>query len=84
MFNLRWLAFVLCVVGMLSGIKCCANNLTQTNEPSTQAKEIQNSGAVISVQKQPVTQATEQTVHAKKCFFCIFIQVNGKIKEDLK
>ena len=83
MFNLRWLAFVLCVVCMLSGIKCWANDLTPTNEPSTQAKEVQNSGAVISVQKQPVTETTTQTVKAKKCFFCIFIQVNGKI-EGLK
>lgn len=84
MFKTRPLACVLCLVILLAGIKCCAKDLTQVNEPSSQVSEIEKSGAIIKIQKQPVTDTTKQKISVQKSFFCIVIQVNGKIKEELK
>lgn len=69
---------------LLSGVMCHAEDLTTANEQSTQSIETENSGAIIKIQKQPVTDSTKQQITVKKSFFCILIQINGKVKEDLK
>lgn len=82
MLNLRWIASALLTLCIAIGMESPATELIGVNEASAQADKIQNSGAIISVQKQPVSENNKQSINAKKCFFCIFIQVNGKIKED--
>ncbi len=84
MLKISQLAFVLFVVFALLSIKCWAEEITSVNEPSTQDAKIEKSVAVFDVQKQPLTETTKQKMNVQKSFFCIVIQVNGKVKEDLK
>ena len=79
----RFLASVLSFL-LVSGVMCQAEDLTPANEQSTQSIKAENSGASFKIQKQPVTDTNKQQITVKKCFFCILVQINGKIKEDLK
>jgi hypothetical protein len=79
----RFIASVLSFL-LLSGVMCHAEDLTPANEQSTQSIKAESSGVLFKVQKQPVTESNKQQMNVKKCFFCVLIQVNGKIKEDLK
>ena len=41
---------------------------------------IENNKAVLSLQKQPLDEKTEQKQDVKKNWFCIVVQINGKKK----
>lgn len=69
-------------VWVLSGIICHAEDLTGQNEPPTQVIEIEKSGAVAILQKQPTNEKQTQVIRIKKAGGFLLIQINGKIKDN--
>lgn len=69
-------------VFMLSGVICHAEDLTGLNEPPTQVIEIESSGAVAILQKQPTTEKQTQIIRVKKAGGFLLIQINGKVKDS--
>lgn len=64
-------------------IALCSNiAFAETANPSDQIITLDKSNAVIAVQKQPLTDTSKQGVEAKRNWFCIIIQVNGKTFDD--
>lgn len=54
----------------------------ETVKLSDQIITLDKNNAVIAVQKQPLTDTSKQGVEAKRNWFCIIIQVNGKVLND--
>lgn len=48
---------------------------------STQTQDIQDNKAVINIQKQPTNEHNSQKQAVKNNWFCIVVQINGKIKD---
>lgn len=46
-----------------------------------QTTKLEDNKAVISIQKQPTTEQSAQKQDVKRNWFCIVIQVNGKIQK---
>lgn len=47
-----------------------------------QTSKLEDNKSVISIQKQPTTKQSAQKQDVKRNWFCIIIQVNGKIQEN--
>lgn len=47
----------------------------------SQNQSVEENKAVFNIQKQPVSEASTQKQNVKNNWFCIVIQINGKIKE---
>lgn len=67
---------------VLSGAICRAEDLTGLDEPPTQVIEIESSGAVAILQKQPTTEKQTQIIRIKKAGGFLLIQINGKVKDS--
>ena len=51
-------------------------------ENANQEINIEQNKAVVSVQKQPINEASAQKQNVKSNWFCIIVQVNGKTPFD--
>lgn len=69
---------LLLVLSML--ILCYQTALAEENN-ANQINLVEDNRAVISLQKQPVTDKTAQKQDVKRNWFCIVIQINGKIQD---
>ena len=58
-----------------------AEDLTGLNEAPTQVIEIEKSGAVAILQKQPTNKKQTQIIRVKKAGGFLLIQINGKVKD---
>lgn len=76
MKNLFSILVIFCVLLMSS--VCYAEDTTE----AAQSVNVEKSGAVFKVQKQPMAGKSTQTVNVSKSGLCIIIQVNGKVKEN--
>lgn len=56
-----------------------ANNMADN---ANQEINIEDNKAVVSVQKQPIDDKSAQKQSVKNNWFCIVVQVNGKIKDS--
>ena len=63
-----------------SGTNAYAEDLTGLNEVPTQVIEIESSGAVAILQKQPTSEKQTQVIKVKKAGGFLLIQINGKVK----
>nr|DAL34567.1 MAG TPA_asm: hypothetical protein [Caudoviricetes sp.] len=75
------LASVLLSVLVGLGTICRAEDLTGLNEAPTQVIEIEKSGAVAILQKQPINKKQTQVIKVKKAGGFLLIQINGKVKD---
>lgn len=64
------------------GMNVYAEDLTGLDEPPTQVIEIEKSGAVAILQKQPTTEKQTQIIRVKKAGGFLLIQINGKVKDS--
>lgn len=64
------------------GMNVYAEDLTSLNEVPTQVIEIESSGAVAILQKQPTTENQKQVIKVKKAGGFLLIQINGKVKDS--
>lgn len=64
------------------GMNVYAEDLTSLNEAPTQVIEIESSGAVAILQKQPTTENQKQVIKVKRAGGFLLIQINGKIKDS--
>lgn len=71
--------FLNVLVGL--GTICRAEDLTSLNEVPTQVIEIEKSGAVAILQKQPHNEKQAQVIRVKKAGGFLLIQINGKVKD---
>lgn len=58
-----------------------AEDLTGLNNVPTQVIEIEKSGAVAILQKQPTNEKQTQVIKVKKAGGFLLIQINGKVKD---
>lgn len=63
------------------GTICRAEDLTGLNEAPTQVIEIEKSGAIAILQKQPINKKQTQVIKVKKAGGFLLIQINGKVKD---
>lgn len=75
-------AGVLTSVIMCLGINTYADDLTPLNDAPTQVIEIEKSGAVAILQKQPTNEKQTQVIKVKKAGGFLLIQINGKVKDS--
>lgn len=75
------LASVLLNVLIGLGINVYAKDLTGLNDAPTQVIEIEKSGAVAILQKQPTSEKQTQVIKVKKAGGFLLIQINGKVKD---
>lgn len=75
------LASVLLNVLIGLGINVYAKDLTGLNDAPTQVIEIESSGAVAILQKQPTSEKQTQVIKVKKAGGFLLIQINGKVKD---
>lgn len=64
------------------GMNVYAEDLTGLNEAPTQVIEIEKSGAVAILQKQPTTENQKQVIKVKRAGGFLLIQINGKVKDS--
>lgn len=64
------------------GMNAYAEDLISLNEAPTQVIEIEKSGAVAILQKQPTNEKQTQVIKVKKAGGFLLIQINGKIKDS--
>lgn len=76
------LASVLLNVLIGLGINVYAKDLTGLNDAPTQVIEIESSGAVAILQKQPTSEKQTQVIRVKKAGGFLLIQINGKVKDS--
>lgn len=57
------------------------NNICFAEEIATQEIQIEDNKAVISLQKQPTETTSTQKQAVKNNWFCIVVQINGKVQE---
>ena len=63
------------------GTNTYAEDLTGLNEAPTQVIEIEKSGAVAILQKQPTNEKQTQVIKVKNAGGFLLIQINGKVKD---
>lgn len=63
------------------GTNTYAEDLSGLNEAPTQVIEIESSGAVAILQKQPTNEKQTQIIKVKKAGGFLLIQINGKVKD---
>lgn len=61
-----------------------AGNIVFAEEVANQEMAVNDNKAVIMVQKQPTENTSKQKQNVKNNWFCIVVQVNGKIQETDK
>lgn len=71
--------FLSVLIGL--GMNTYAEDLTGLNEAPTQVIEIEKSGAVAILQKQPTNEKQTQVIKIKKAGGFLLIQINGKVKD---
>lgn len=71
--------FLSVLVGL--GMNVHAEDLTGLNDAPTQVIEIESSGAVAILQKQPTNEKQTQVIKVKKAGGFLLIQINGKVKD---
>lgn len=54
----------------------------ETLKENTQLVEVENAGALLLIQKQPIYEKQMQVIRVKKSGAITIIQVNGKVKEN--
>ena len=64
------------------GMNVYAEDLAGFNEAPTQVIEIEKSGAVAILQKQPTNEKQTQVIKVKKAGGFLLIQINGKVKDS--
>ncbi len=79
--KMRLLASVLLSVLIGLGVNTYGEDLTGLNDVPTQVIEIEKSGAVAILQKQPTNEKQTQVIRVKKAGGFLLIQINGKIKD---
>lgn len=62
-------------------VALCSNVSFAENQAEQVVTSEQNN-AVISVQKQPLSEQPKQGVDAKRNWFCVIVQVNGKTLDN--
>lgn len=72
--------FLSVLIGL--GMNAYAEDLTGLNEVPTQVIEIEKSGAVAILQKQPTNEKQTQVIRVKKAGGFLLIQINGKVKDS--
>ena len=75
------IASALTSVIMCLGINTYADDLAPLNDVPTQVIEIEKSGAVAILQKQPTNENQKQVINIKKVGGFLLIQINGKVKD---
>lgn len=66
----------------ISAILFCGEIAFAGETQTTQSVEVEKSGAIVAIQKQPVTSTTVQSIKVSRCGLCIIVNVNGKIKDE--
>lgn len=66
---------------VLSMLTLCYQTALAEENNANQINLVEDNRAVISLQKQPVTDKTAQKQDVKRNWFCIVIQINGKIQD---
>ena len=79
--KMRLIASVLLSVLIGLGVNTYGEDLTGLNDAPTQVIEIEKSGAVAILQKQPTNEKQTQVIRVKKAGGFLLIQINGKIKD---
>lgn len=75
---------VLFILGIFSLLLVgCVSYAEETTE-AVQSVNVEKSGAIFKIQKQPIAGKSSQTVNVSKSGLCVIIQINGKVKEDLQ
>lgn len=71
------------LVAVLS-ILLLSSSIVFAEEPkeNTQLVEVENAGAVLLIQKQPIYEKQVQIIRVKKSGAITVIQVNGKVKDN--
>lgn len=82
MLKNRLLAIALTSLIMCLGINTYADEVTSLNDVPTQVIEIEKSGAVAILQKQPTAENQKQVIKIKKAGGFFLIQINGKVKDS--
>lgn len=60
----------------------CNSSFANETEYANQEMSINENKAVVMIQKQPTDEKSKQKQSVKNNWFCIVVQVNGKIKEE--
>lgn len=76
MKNLFAILGIFCV--LLFNSVCYAEDTTE----AVQSVNVEKSGAIFKIQKQPIAGKSTQTVNVSKSGLCVIIQINGKVKEN--
>lgn len=79
--KMRLLASILLSVLIGLGVNTYGEDLTGLNDVPTQVIEIESSGAVAILQKQPTNEKQTQVIRVKKAGGFLLIQINGKVKD---
>lgn len=79
--KMRLIASVLLSVLIGLGVNTYGEDLTGLNDAPAQVIEIEKSGAVAILQKQPTNEKQTQVIRVKKAGGFLLIQINGKIKD---
>lgn len=79
--KMRLLASILLSVLIGLGANTYGEDLTGLNDVPTQVIEIESSGAVAILQKQPTNEKQTQVIRVKKAGGFLLIQINGKVKD---
>jgi hypothetical protein len=79
--KMRLIASVLLSVLIGLGVNVYGEDLTGLNDVPTQVIEIEKSGAVAILQKQPTNEKQTQVIRVKKAGGFLLIQINGKVKD---
>ena len=79
--KMRLIASVLLSVLIGLGVNTYGEDLTGLNDATTQVIEIEKSGAVAILQKQPTNEKQTQVIRVKKAGGFLLIQINGKVKD---
>lgn len=79
--KMRLIASVLMSVLIGLGVNTYGEDLTGLNDVPAQVIEIEKSGAVAILQKQPTNEKQTQVIRVKKAGGFLLIQINGKIKD---
>ena len=75
---MRLFAIILSIFLFYGQVAFCNEVLANANQEII----IEDNKAVVSIQKQPVDEKSAQKQDVKRNWFCIVIQVNGKVKDS--
>lgn len=61
----------------------CCQSVLADEIMTNQDVKVENNKAMIKVQKQPASPSSQQKANVKSNWFCVVIQVNGKVKDTV-